>query len=577
VAILFILAVLNAGLGMFVILGQKSIVRTVHAVFILFVAAWTFGLAMFLLSQDLNVALWSANSYYVSGTGITVFFLIFSRVFPKVNWDRAHIALASLPLIVLAGLFLSDPHFMIQEVVIISGGKDVILNGFHYSIFTLGIFVCVIWAYVNLYRSHKSATDQTTRLQLRYVGWSTGVAYALGLFFNILLPGIGNYQLIWVGPLFTIFMVAGIGYAITKHQLFNVKVVATEILVFLLWFFLLVRLVLSSSLADMLVNGLVLVTTSIFGVLLIVSVLKEVRIRKEMEKLASELSVANRKLEDLNRQKSEFVSIASHQLRTPLTAIKGYSSMLLEGSFGSIDDKIKTAISRIFDSSERLVAIVEDFLNLSRIELGRMHYEFKVVDLRKMVSEVIEELRENATAKGLNLTLEIEPTVSMNTWADDGKVRQVVSNLVYNAIKYTPQGGVTVSLVAVGNVYRFRSVDTGIGLSREDIKGLFRKYARTQEAKKVVAGGSGLGLFVADQVMRAHKSKIKVTSKGQGRGSTFTVDFIRDDGKNRAKTEDRDSILTADENNQPTKTALANARPKKNLMQQQSPDQESQK
>ncbi|MEK6830532.1 MAG: histidine kinase dimerization/phospho-acceptor domain-containing protein, partial [Nanoarchaeota archaeon] len=132
-----------------------------------------------------------------------------------------------------------------------------------------------------------------------------------------------------------------------------------------------------------------------FGTLLIRSVLKEIKTREQMEKLAGELGVANEKLKQLDQAKTEFISIASHQLRSPLTAIKGYSSMIIEGSYGAISEKVKETINKIFVSSNRLVSIIGDFLDVSRIELGKMQYEFTDFDIREMVQNLVEEFKAN--------------------------------------------------------------------------------------------------------------------------------------------------------------------------------------
>jgi len=352
-------------------------------------------------------------------------------------------------------------------------------------------------------------------------------------------------------------MTASIAYAVTKHQLFNVKVIATEFLTFALWLLLLIRATLSRDYNDALVNLIVLAFVSVIGVLLIRSVIKEVETREKVESLAKELSTANEKLEALNKQKSEFVSIASHQLRTPLTAIKGYSSMLLEGSFGKLDDKAKEAVDRVFQSSERLVDIVEDFLNLSRIELGRMHYEFSSIDLKKLVRETAEELSDAAKTKNLELKIEIEEGTPFIIWADNGKVRQVISNIIDNAIKYTTTGFVAVRLKENDGRYTFECRDSGMGLRKDEVTQLFEKYKRTEDAKKQVAGGSGLGLFIAQQIMRAHGSIIVASSDGKGKGTTFAINFSKDNGTHDKGGDTKASILATDANNLPTETVAS--------------------
>ena len=194
--------------------------------------------------------------------------------------------------------------------------------------------------------------------------------------------------------------------------------------------------------------------------------------------LYKEIQIANARLKELDKQKSEFVSIASHQLRSPLTAIKGYSSMILEGSFGEINDKARGAIDRIFQSSQRLVLIIEDFLNLSRIEQGRMQYEWATIELRKLVEGVIAEME--GPLKDAQLSIDFShDNQEYNITADEGKVRQVVTNIIDNAIKYTKHGGITLKIKKDSDTRKIllEITDTGIGIPPDVTPKLFQKFS----------------------------------------------------------------------------------------------------
>ena len=243
--------------------------------------------------------------------------------------------------------------------------------------------------------------------------------------------------------------------------------------------------------------------------------------------LYQEIQIANARLKELDEQKSEFVSIASHQLRSPLTAIKGYSSMLLEGSFGKINEKASEAIDKIFQSSQRLVVIIEDFLNLSRIEQGRMQYEFSTVELRGLVEGIIKEQEATIAEKGLYIKFENDGS-DYNITADSGKARQVINNLVDNSIKYTKQGGITIKISKNEDQKKIllQISDTGMGIPVSVMPKLFQKFSRAAEAGKTNIMGTGIGLFIAKQIMQAHKGSIWVDSDGAGKGSTFYLEFM---------------------------------------------------
>lgn len=250
--------------------------------------------------------------------------------------------------------------------------------------------------------------------------------------------------------------------------------------------------------------------------------------------LYQDLQDANEKLKALDKQKTEFVSLASHQLRSPLTAIKGYSSMILEGSFGAINDKAKEAIGRVFESSQKLVMVIEDFLNITRIELGRMKYDVTEFSFNKLVSNVIGEQKPNVERRGLTISYE-EDAPEYKVFADMGKISQVISNLVDNSVKYSKEGSIKVKIVGIKGEdgkagVRLSVTDTGVGIDPKVMPHLFAKFSRAADASKTNIIGTGLGLYVAKQIMDSHKGKIWAESAGAGQGSTFFVELALSTG-----------------------------------------------
>ncbi len=238
------------------------------------------------------------------------------------------------------------------------------------------------------------------------------------------------------------------------------------------------------------------------------------------------LHVANEKLKDLDMLKTEFLSLAAHQLRSPLTAIRGYTSMLLDGSFGQIsDEKQRDAIDRVFQSSTHLSKIVEDLLNVSKIEQGGMKYEMTTFDFAKSVKDVSNDLSVVAEKKGLTLTFSAEEKGDFMLYGDEEKLRQVLVNIIDNAIKYTQVGGITVRLShSEDGLIKLDVIDTGMGISPEEKEKLFDKFSRGAGGK-TNTGGSGLGLYLAKQIVAAHTGYITIDSPGVGKGSTFTIEL----------------------------------------------------
>ena len=284
-----------------------------------------------------------------------------------------------------------------------------------------------------------------------------------------------------------------------------------------------VQIFLSQSIVELAIKALVVVLVAIFGFLLARGIYKEIETREKMEKLTNQLIEANEDLRRMERQKTEFVSIASHQLRTPLTAIKGYASMLLEGSFGKLSDGTKDAIEKIYRSSQVLVVIIEDFLLVSRIEQKRMRYEFIAMDIRKIVEDIVQGLGEEAQEKGLSLVLKIEDGSDLEVSVDESKIKQVLHNVIGNAIKYTEKGSVNVSVSKnkVNGRVKISVVDTGIGVDKSMIPKMFVKFSKGKKSKL----GSGIGLYVAKEIVRAHKGHIWAESEGEGLGAAFFVEL----------------------------------------------------
>ncbi|MEQ1625619.1 MAG: HAMP domain-containing sensor histidine kinase, partial [Sediminibacterium sp.] len=284
---------------------------------------------------------------------------------------------------------------------------------------------------------------------------------------------------------------------------------------------------------DQIANGILLIISIVVGIFLIKSVIKEVEQREKIEALAKDLERANKDLEkvnvdlasandrlkELDTLKNEFLSFATHQIRAPLTAIKGYASMLIDGDFGEMIDPVKGAVHTIFDSCQNLVTIVNEFLDISRIEQGRMKYDMIDFDLRKLCEDTLNELRPNIEKQGLSSTFSCDEGDFM--WhGDQGKIKQVIGNFIDNAIKYTPDGSLAMKLSVSGKNFLITLADTGIGIAKQDIPKLFAKFSRTKEANKQNVIGTGLGLYVAKQMVEAHKGRVWVESKGRGLGST---------------------------------------------------------
>ncbi len=245
------------------------------------------------------------------------------------------------------------------------------------------------------------------------------------------------------------------------------------------------------------------------------------KLKKEVKAATADLRAANQRLKQLDAAKSEFISIASHQLRTPLTIIKGYISMMIEGNFGKLTKRELEPLRKVYLSNERLIRLVENLLNVSRIESGRLQFHFQPVQIEGLISDVVIELSGNAKKKGIELNLKMPRTPLPVIKADEEKLRQVVMNLIDNAIKYTDKGWIEVKVDLIDGQIRVCVTDTGMGIALEDLPNLFKKFSRGSGTFLVHTEGTGLGLFVARKMIEAHGGQIWAESKGKGQGAKF--------------------------------------------------------
>ncbi len=243
-------------------------------------------------------------------------------------------------------------------------------------------------------------------------------------------------------------------------------------------------------------------------------------LQARVDHATNRLRVANRHLKELDHAKDEFISMASHQLRTPLTTIKGYLSMMLEGDAGRMNENQKQFVTYAFDSSERMVNLISDLLNVSRLSAGKFLIQTKPTDMVQMIQDEVRQLQSHAKAKKIALIFEPPSSPLPPVEIDDNKTRQVVMNFIDNAIYYTAKGEIRVVLEQTGDSVRLEVRDTGIGVPQDAKKKLFSKFYRAENAQSVRPDGTGLGLYLAKRVVQDQGGTI-IFNSVEGKGSTF--------------------------------------------------------
>lgn len=471
---------------------------------------------------------------YVTAGIVPVFLFLFLYVF---SVEKSEMSLKKfvgffIPYFVIVWILIYYPGFIVsyQEAVGDAPSKMVFGKGFLvYAFYILAYLFAGLYLLVKKYRESAGIFKTAIRELLIAVVLACGMAVLMSLFSPIFSSG--SHDLFWIGHLAVILLILAVSFILIKYNFWNTKVIATELFISIIALVLVTELLIASSILDLFIKTVITVLVIFSSSFLVGSVKREIESKEEIMRLSQDLDSISKRLKVLDKKKSEFLSIASHHLRDPLTAIKGYASMLAEGSFGELSRPVMDAVEKIFVSSGHLVTMIADFMDISRIESGEMNYTFEDVDMKKVVLDVVEGMEQSAEHAHLIFSATVDEGLSGDeqyiTVGDEGKLRQVISNLIDNSIKYTPRGEISLLLCKSpdGKKILFSLSDTGIGMNDLTKEKIFKKFSRAEGVSKVYTEGTGLGLYVAREIVKKHEGQIWAESKGEGHGSTFYVEL----------------------------------------------------
>ncbi len=323
-------------------------------------------------------------------------------------------------------------------------------------------------------------------------------------------------------PLYTLVFLALTVFAIVKRKLFDIKIITSEPVIIILWVLLIGLTLVTKSLDENLVPLLVLTAVVLFGILLMWNARRDVEQQEKLSALNITLNEANRKLQNLDLARSEFVAMASHQLRTPPSTIKWYLETILAGDYGEVNPEVRDALKKSEITNNSLIALSDELLNVSRIERGTMEFFFEDTSLAELIQSSIDQLLPLANLKKLSLKFVKPNTPAPIVMADRQKFRQVISNLIDNAIKYTKEGSIVVTLSFDDKNITVKVSDTGKGITKDQMKAVFQKFSQGKDLL-TRATGMGLGLYLAKIIVTQHKGKIWAESDGLNKGSNFVM------------------------------------------------------
>lgn len=493
-------------LGLLILLADKrAAVNRTFALFAASVAFWSYSYFAWQIETDAGTALFWTHLLMLGATFITPVYYHFCCYFLGIEREQRFYVIAGYFLAIVFALLNWSPLY-ITGIGPALGFDLWPQAGPLFAPFLVFWIAYAIYPVILLLRAIPRETPDRVAA-IKFILAGTIIGYAGGctnyfLWYAIPVLPFGNISA-------SIYL-ALVAYAIMQHRLFNMKVIATELLIFSLWLLVFVRLLLADTTADQLIEGGLLAVLLVVGVLLIRSVDKEVEQRERIEQLSNE--------------KSEFMTFASHEIRNPITAMRGFASLIVDGTTGDVNAKTKDAAEKIFVTGNEVLMLISTFLNKSKMELGQIQYNMSPFDLGAAVGVIADGYAPHATQKGLQLVRHIDPSQKFMVIADEGKVKEVIGNIIDNSLKYTKQGSLTVAVERHGVATRVVISDTGVGIPPEVLPHLFKKFSRA-DAQKVNLLGTGVGLYLAKTFIEGMKGRIWAESEGTGKGSRFIIEF----------------------------------------------------
>jgi signal transduction histidine kinase len=381
---------------------------------------------------------------------------------------------------------------------------------FGLTIFVL-LTIFIVGFIVRLYKTK----EKILRYQYFLIFIGAFLTFCLHIYFNFVLPNFfQNNNFTSLGAIYSFPFILFASYAILKYKFLNIKIIINDFFVVILLVLAAIQTLNSQELSDILFKFLIFIFIFIFGIIN----MRSVRLEVEQKEKLTEL---NRELESLNKIKSEFLSFASHQLKSPMAVIKGYVTLMTDGTIPNVPDQVKDFASKIKKSIDDLLVLIEEFMDYRKIDENKMDFNFEEVEIVDFVRDIFENYK--LIAKNKNLEFSFENNVSeAKVLIDKIRFAQVVQNLIDNALKYTKQGFVKVCLNEKDDNILICVRDSGIGMTKELQEKLFSQFVRDPEIKKEIQG-TGLGLYIAKYIVENHKGKIWAESEGKDKGSQFYI------------------------------------------------------
>jgi signal transduction histidine kinase len=515
-------------LGLFVFLNDRKallnrILLGIGVVFFL----WSMGDLVTWISSNSTYIMFSWGLLGILDSLIFVLCLYFVYVFIDKRdlpfWGKIVLGALILPIIILTPTRINLVSF---DVINCEAREGLFFTNYYYIIDLL-IF---LWIFILFIFRYKKA-DKESKKQILIL--FLGIESFLFLFFltGYLSSLLESFKLLAYGLFGMTFFIGVLAYLIVKFEAFSIRLLGAQALVLSLIAIIASQFAFIKTDINKVLTGITLFIVILFGWWLVRSVKKELKQKKELE-------VANTELKRLDQVKNEFLSIASHQLRTPVTVIKGVISMLEDGTMDSFDEVTR---NRFFDGAkikcQKLEDIINDILNATSLinkKFSVVYREAEKIEVKEFLEKIIEGFKPETMRMKIDLTIALLDPEVPEIYGQKRYLEEAFTNLITNAVKYTPslesnldnqgkknqKGTIRVSSKKSGSNIIFSIKDNGIGIPKEAIPNLFQKFSRAENAVKMYTDGTGLGLFIVKEVAEGHGGKVWVESE-LGKGSEF--------------------------------------------------------
>lgn len=511
--------------------NRQSLTHKIFLLLTLDFAIW--GILNYFAYQfsDPNIGLWFIRGVLFFATFQALLIYELFRIFPNPNYNfsKTHNRILIPIVIVVACLTLTPFVFSGFSNTIIIGKVTGVIKGPAWPLFALTAVVLVLGAFLHLIKklfySHKS---DRTPLLIILIGFI--ITFSLIITLNLFLPILFNNTLyIPLSSLFLFPFIACTSYAILRHGLFKLKVTETMSLIIILLIITFVQVVFSKSTIEVIFRSSVFFIVLFLSILLLKIVIREIQQRKEIQDLAIKLEDSNQKLIELDALKTEFVSLATHHISTPLTAIHGYISLLKEGDFEKNSKEEKDVFVTLLRLTDSMSALTKDFIETSHLDKDNSDYIFSNLNPKDLLQEIVDEFSPRMEKKGLHLVFSLNDSSDTFIKGDWEKLKKAISNILNNSLKYTTDGTIEITLTTLDKKYLITISDTGKRNLPTISPRLVEKFSTRSDQSEANIIGNNLSIYVAKQVIEAHKGRFWIETKEKSEKTAFIVEFVIDD------------------------------------------------